>query len=287
MVHLRSITFRPLPYLYHKVENNMSRTSSRSIFKRRGYAKSGAAMHARSRTARQAVFASRRGLALARAPVFHSVPQNIRTGGLLGVELKAFDTFRSNTTIANVDTWAGGEYDTATYGLFCPVQGTGVSTRDGNKCIVKSILVQGMVWLTQLEAQTSMRNPTLVQVALVMDMQTNGAQLSAEDVYVATNPAVPGLRVIENTSRFKVLKQFTVSLEDLAASEDGAGTCTIGGVLKPFTMSVKLNQPVNFINGAGAGAVADIKDVSFHIIAACNYNNSPQLEYNSRVRYVG
>lgn len=212
---------------------------------------------------------------------------NVREAGVLGVELKAFDTHRTAVAISNDSTWAGGEYETATYGLFCPTQGTGISSRDGAHCVVKSILVNGCVYGTDMTDQADAHNPILCQVALVMDRQTNGAQLNAEDVYDATDPCVPAIRVLEYSKRFKVLRTVTISIGDTVAMTDGANTASITGNMVPFVLSWKGNIPVDFISTAGAGAVADLKDVSFHIIAVKNGARTVNIEYNSRVRYVG
>lgn len=212
---------------------------------------------------------------------------NVRTGGLLGVELKAFDTARTVTAVTNADSWAGGEYETATYGLFCPVQGNGLSNRDGARVVVKSILVQGNIVRGVASDQADVRGPATIQIALVQDSQTNGAQLNAEDVYAAVNPCVPGQRVLEYSKRFRVLATKTVVMHDVASAADGANTCSTAGSVAPFTFHVKMNQVVNFVNGAGAGTIADLRDVSFHIIAATSYGNTDLIEYNSRVRYVG
>ena len=129
-----------------------------------------------------------------------------------------------------------------------------------------------------------------VQVSLVMDTQSNGAQLNAEDVFVNTAPYVPGKRVVANASRFKVLKTQMFWMQDPATGTDGANTQTLGGMVRTFRWFVKQNQVVNFVTGAGAGTVADCKDVSYHIIACTTEQpaaSADQLTYSSRVRFVG
>lgn len=229
-----------------------------------------------------------RGLSYGGAAAAAAAAMNVRTGGLLGIELKAFDTHRSLVAISNANTWAGGEYETATYGLFCPTQGSAINNRDGQRTIVKSILVQGIVQRSVEADQADVRESGTVQVSLVMDRQTNGAQLNAEDVYVATAPAVPAQRVLEYAHRFRVLKTVLIDLHDVAAFSDGANTGSVTGNSKSFTLSWKGSVPANFVAGAGAGAVADLRDVSFHIIACSTSPASADyIRYNSRVRFVG
>lgn len=186
------------------------------------------------------------------------------------------------------NTWTGGEHDPAANCIGACVQGDGESNRDGTKIVVKSVQVQGTVARTRQSDQADVRKPSLVQVALVMDMQTNGAQLSAEDVYVDTGPTIPGRRVLNNTSRFKVLRTQVFRMFDTAAGTDGANTQTVTGNCYAFRWFIPMTQVINFVAGAGAGTVADFKDVSFHIIACTTGTGGEDtIEYNSRVRFVG
>jgi len=248
---------------------------------KRKYMTPGTKIEKKSRWEPRAEFKARLGAA-GRAAL------NIRTAGLLGMEYKAFDAVRSATAIANSDTWAAGIYEVQTFGLFCPVQGNGIANRDGNKVIVKSILVQGVIKRVVAAAAAASRQPSIVQVALVMDRQTNGAQMLPGDVYTSVAPCVPGQRVLEYSRRFKVLKTVVLRMNDVGCFNDAAGTGAVTGNCMPFTFAVKLNEEVAFITGAGAGAVADLKDVSFHIIAATSgAANVETIEYNSRIRFVG
>jgi len=126
-----------------------------------------------------------------------------------------------------------------------------------------------------------------------MDKQSNGTQLNAEDVYGTAGPDVPGRRVVANTTRFKILKTWLITLQDVTAMTDGAATGSLGGMVVPFSCYIKLNQAnltqvVNFIAGAGAGTIADFRDVSFHLIAASDaVVASDYISYNVRTRFLG
>lgn len=207
-------------------------------------------------------------------------------GGL--IEKKYVDQVIASSNINN--TWAGGEKDPAG-GVNCLgacTQGTGESNRDGVRIIVKSIEICGQVNRPKAADQADMRAGDVVQVALVMDTQSNGVQLNAEDVYTDSTPCVPGKRVVANSMRFKVLKSQLFFMSDTSAGTDGANTNSLGGMSKGFHWFVKLNQVVNFVTGVGAGTIADFKDVSFHVIACCSTVDAPDyLIYHSRVRFIG
>lgn len=218
---------------------------------------------------------------------------NIRTGGLLGVDLKCVDQILAATAVTA--TWTGGEIDPVG-GVNCIgacVQGNGLAQRDGVRIVVTSIQIQGFVTRGFVSDQADMRGANLVQIALVMDTQSNAAQLNAEDVYVATDPEVPARRVIEYTSRFRVLKTWLIEMADVAAANDNAvagpnSTISNAGVMHAFSCYKKMNQEVTFVAGAGAGTIADFNRVSFHMIACC-FAAAPgdQVSYNSRVRFLG
>lgn len=213
---------------------------------------------------------------------------NKRTGGLIGLELKYVDQIVAGSS--PTATWAGGELDPVG-GVNCLgacTQGSGESQRDGSRIVVKSIQIQGFAMRTATAAAATTTGPNLIQVSLVMDKQTNGTQLNAEDVFGVTDPEVPGRRVVANSSRFKVLKTWLLPLNTTAGFNDAAATGAMTGNIVPFSCFIKMNQVVNFVAGGGAGTIADFKDVSFHMIA-CGRVSVVQdtVTYNSRVRFLG
>lgn len=227
------------------------------------------------------------------APRSRQARLNIRSGGLLGIDLKCVDQILAGTALTA--SWAGGEIDPAA-GVNCIgacVQGNGLAQRDGVKIVVTSIQIQGQVYRGVVAAQAAMRGGNLIQIALVMDTQSNAAQLNAEDVYGVTDPEVPGRRVIEYTSRFRVLKTWLIEMNDVAAANDNAvagpnSTIANAGVVRSFSCYKKMNQEVTFVAGAGAGTIADFNRVSFHMIACCYaVAGGDSITYNSRVRFLG
>jgi len=206
----------------------------------------------------------------------------------LGVENKFVDQILAPTVFTA--TWTSGELDPVG-GVNCIgacVQGSGESQRDGTRIVVKSIQIQGYVSRTVAQDQPDCRTNSVIQLSLVMDRQSNGVQLSAEDVYGLTDPEVPGRRVVANQARFKVLKTWLFTLNDTASFNDGAATASIAGMSKTFSCYLKMNQVVNFVAGAGGGTIADFRDVSFHMIGCSNVALATEtVTYNSRVRFIG
>lgn len=209
-----------------------------------------------------------------------------RTGGFSGNELKYFDTEASFG--AMVATWTAAECDPAANCLFSPTQGSGAEQRDGVKCLMKSIYITGMIRQETLHDQPDLVEGNAYAIALVLDTQTNKAQLNAEDVYDIDAPINCMRRVMENSERFKVLKTWQGRLPSCPGVTDGANTCSIAGAVTPFRANIKLNIPVKFL--ANAGTVADISDNSLHLIAMVSHNTPAahvDLEYKARVRFSG
>lgn len=131
-----------------------------------------------------------------------------------------------------------------------------------------------------------------IYVALVLDTQTNGAQLNSEDVF--SNPgasiglASSPLRNMSYTERFKVLKMKKIRVPVLSLTYDGTNIEQTG-VNIPFSMFVKLGGlQTKFQSGTTTGYCGTIVDNSLHMIAFTNSNSiAVSINYNSRLRYIG
>lgn len=215
---------------------------------------------------------------------------NLRTGGFLGQELKYFDTSLAASAMVAPTDAAGGEHDPATLlTLFCPTQGTGATNRDGRRAVMKSIQISGNLRSAPQINQAAIDLAGDYYVALVLDKQTNAAQMNSEDVFA--NPsasavlAAAPLRDLERSTRFQVLKQWKGRFPQPVAVYDGTNI-EVGGWELPFTYYSKLNIGVEFV--ANGGTVADIQDNSLHLVAYCtNTGLAATVNYNCRIRYVG
>lgn len=238
---------------------------------------------AKVRLARQAAHTTSRG-----KQMYAQV--NSRTAGFLGIEKKFYDTGLSASALTAAADFAGCERDpSSTSMISTPAQGDGPSNREGKRILMRSVQVKGAVTVDPLADRTGGLQSSIVYIALVLDTQTNGAQLNAEDVFV--NPSAnldavgTPMRNLLYGSRFRILKSETLELPINNATYDGTNIETFG-VSRTFDWFVPLGEgiPVNF-NAGTTSSIANVIDNSLHIIAVTS--SIGDLSYNARIRFVG
>jgi len=210
--------------------------------------------------------------------------RNVRTAGFLGIEKKFYDSELAGTAIA-VGT-AGSEVDPAG-NLKCLnaiTQGDGESSRDGRKCMLKSVQVRGNIYVTGLADQADAASGLVVRVLMVHDKQTNGAQLNAEDVLKDAGADINDMINMQYSRRFRILYDRTFSLRPVSTMTDGAATGSIAYEQMPFKIFKSLNMPVNYTGTTED--IANITDNSLHMIAIAG-GAGANITYTARVRFVG
>lgn len=217
--------------------------------------------------------------ATARAKMFKN-----RVTSIMGAntEKKFVDSYRSTITLVTSPT--GSECDDTT--MLCLngiAQGVTQSTRIGNKVILKSVQVNGQVNVPIISDQADAPVSINVRVMLVLDKQTNKAQLNGEDVYFDSGGVdILSLRNLEYSDRFTILAEEKMSLDYTTSQQDGANTASYAGQKKCFTIYKKLNIPVQY--NLTTAVVGAITDNSLHLIAWADGANV-NFNWQSRVRY--
>jgi len=193
---------------------------------------------------------------------------------------------------------AGGELNpdgTITGCLSAPAQGDGLPNRDGNKIMIKSILVQGVITIPVGQDQADQKTTPCIYLAIVQDKQTSGATLNSEDVF--TNPAGVAVmaanpsRNINFSKRFKVLATWQYCFPPNINTVNDQATFTINtaGAHVNFTIGKKFKKflPVQFNTGTTAN-VTSVVDNSLHLVGFCSSTSyTPSISYNSRLRFIG
>jgi len=217
--------------------------------------------------------------------------RNTRTAGFLGIETKFLDTSKQIALVSDAGC-ASGECDpTTVLCLNAVAQGDGESQRDGKNYVIKGLYINGYVSAVAQANQTQGDDNTLNMIAVVLDTQTNAAQLNSEDVFslqAATATFCPlAFRNLQYSKRFKVLWMKRFALDNPNLTYDGTNIEQAG--TKPYYFTVNLPNLNIRVETKGTSAnVTDIIDNSLHIIGFTSSTNMvPTLYYQSRVRFVG
>lgn len=217
-----------------------------------------------------------------------------RTGGRINSEPKYYD-LNYNAALSATADWSGAEADPTTILCLNGVpQGDTMTTRDGQKIEMKSIFINGLINVPTQSAQSAAENDATVFIALVLDTQTNKAQLNSEDVYENTRSGSDSylltspLRKMNFSERFKVLATKTITFPPPPITNNAAANTIVQqGIKVPFTMFANLKSlGTKFDTSATTGAIGTIVDNSLHMVAVCNNQDfAPSLIYQSRLRF--
>ncbi len=214
---------------------------------------------------------------------------NIRTGGFLGREMKFLDTALTGATLSA--TWTGGELDPAVFlGLSCVAQGNSEIQRIGRKYTVHSIHIKGFIQVSALEAQPAPIADQITRLILVVDQQTNGAQLDAESVIVSAGAGtdVNAFRNLEFTHRFRVLKDkfIRVGVGNHGTNEGAVNSFANSQFLIPFKFNHSFKPGLQVIASDTSAIIADMVDNSIHLIG-CSTAATNTITYTARCRFTG
>ncbi len=211
---------------------------------------------------------------------------NLRIGGFVGIETKFVDYERTALTVDNA--WAGNELDdTTALAVSSIAQGDGESQRDGRKCELLSCHLKGTATLASNEAQANPGESTVLRLILVLDKQTNGAQLNAEDVVTATTLDVNAWRNLQNSQRFRILKDVRMDINFTQHTQEAVNDFSYANQVKSWEMHVVFKKPI-VVNHTGTTAVVtSIADNSIHLIGVSTSTAQCVINYVSRVRFRG
>lgn len=213
---------------------------------------------------------------------------NARVGGYENIEKKFVNYTISADAFTTV--WAGGEMDDGTTDALSGVaQGDGESQRDGRTYQIHSVYLKGFLTSTNLEAQGAPVDDALARIVLVWDTQTNGQQLSAEDVFdsIGAGLDINSQKNLSNTVRFKVLKDKVIRLPigEAGVNDGGINSFSVGEIKVPFKMSHTFKVPLKVRTTGTTANVASIADNSLHLIGNAT-STTIKITYSSRIRFT-
>jgi len=232
---------------------------------------------------------------------YGSVPRT--KGAAVTGEMKYFDCSRQTTAVLAVgNTWLDGTMQdpssTIDLGspavanplcLFVPTVGSALNQRIGRQVKVMKLKVNGtLAFATQAAAGVG-ETACKVRIILVVDQQTNAAQMTPSQLMNGAGGATGTINSFQNPNnfgRFRVLKDKMVLLQDPNMAGNPPAV-VLNGRKHNFKFSVNFKDPlIVHFNATNGGTVADIVDNSFHLIIGCdNVDINPACAYYTRVCY--
>ncbi len=190
-----------------------------------------------------------------------------------GGELKFFDTTRALVAAA-----AAGAITNSSLNLI-PQDAT-ESGRIGRKCVLKSVMLKGVV-VMDVSAAAGEADQSL-RVIVYCDKQCNGATAAAADLI--DGPLIHGFRNLSNVSRFKVLYDKTTNCPIRAIGQSAAGTYTTMQDSFQFQIYKKVNIPLEFSGATGAITELATNNIGV-LIFSYTGQRLPRIAYTCRVRF--
>ncbi len=192
---------------------------------------------------------------------------NGRTGGFMGLEMKFADIETSADAFST--TWTTME-DATNDSVSGVAQGDGESSRDGRKYAIHSIHIKAHIEKGKNESQAAPLDDNVGRFCLVLDRQTNGAQLTATDVMDGgQTDDVLAFRNLQHTKRFGVIwdKSWKLSVASGNTNEGAVNLFANGNVSTPIMFFNKKFSPPIIVTCTGTdGTISGISDNSLHII---------------------
>lgn len=190
----------------------------------------------------------------------------LRTQGYYGrytgivPELKFFDTAISFLVDDTAEIPATGQ-------LSLIPQGDTQSTRNGRKCIVKSIDIHGTANMVPAAGATA---AVVVYFYVILDTQCNGAAATVADantgIFTNANLAIAN-HTLANGSRFRVLKKWVFAFNSTAGATTAYNNCIV-----PFAFYKKCEIPLEYDAAATTGAITTIRSNNIFLVAGAANN---------------
>jgi hypothetical protein len=155
-------------------------------------------------------------------------------------------------------------------------QGTGYGQVNGQRYKLKKVRVRGRVTVPNLTTQTTVAQPRLVRILLIMDVNPNKAQAQGEAVMQDFGTASENLfafkNVASNSGRFRILKDEFIELQPVVAANNASAT-TVSQAFESKAFSFQY-QPreaimVNVVTGSATPGVAQLINCNIFMLAYC------------------
>ncbi len=208
---------------------------------------------------------------------------NLRLGGFIDKELK-FDNYVVTSAPMGV-VWRNS--NPAALGSISGVtQGDGPTNRDGRVYYIKSIHLRGRIQRGNVEASVTPPPESQGKVIMYLDSQCNGAEPGITDIMQSLTHDEIGFRNMSNTSRFRILREFSYVMKMDNMAQGGPDLFAHGFSIVPLEMNVTFNPPLKVLTDGTTNVVGNLTNYSVGIQTVSS-DTLDELTYQSRIRFYG
>ncbi len=209
----------------------------------------------------------------------------VKKSNLLGIEKKFLDEEGLNDVIAT--SWAEVE---PTFMSIVP-EGAGPQQRVGNDYTIDSIQMRGFIETDNFEAATAPFVDFTVRLVLVVDFQTNGAQVVINELFQTdvTDDEL-AYRNLDHIDKFRIIwdKTFDFKPTSATVNEGSINLYAVGNLRHDFKMFHKFKKGLVVHMEGSTQAIANVTDNRIVLLAiASNIALAPKVTTVSRLRYRG
>ncbi len=191
------------------------------------------------------------------------------------MELKFFDVDKNQTPVS-----ATGNITTS---IVIIAQGVTESTRVGRKITVKKVNITFTVNLDQEQDQADIGGGDIIRVIVYCDKQANGADAAVTDIL--EDALYDSYRNLQNAKRFRIFKDFFMTINRVVAATDGASTSTSPLIfVPPVKVNISMDLPIEYSGVNGAITEMTSNNLAFLYISR---NATGSITSSVRVRYTG
>lgn len=211
---------------------------------------------------------------------------NRRTGGFSGIESKFFDTNVAGLAFSTSWISMPPSVPTNVDCISSPGVGTSESQHIGRTFNMQSIFVRGQVALPATEDQGAPVADIVWRIIIVMDTQTNGAEVTAATVVDAGTNGTQAFRNLQHSTRYKILYDTGRRLLK-PSGQTNAGVVdkyTNAGAVAFFNFNKVFKVPIKVRTTADDAKVGSIADYSIAVIGIASDTNL-DLSFTTRLRY--
>lgn len=202
-----------------------------------------------------------------------------RRGGVLDYPEKKFrDSGQLNIAVVNTGTLAVPSIN------LVPI-GSNQNEMIGRKIVIKRINIRMKVDLDGKDTVASSEiGEGVMRILLVQDKQCNGTGLSnTTDLLTTAN--IYSYMNLENSKRFKILKEWTEPMSSPIGSE--SGTFFYGSNVHWINWSKKCNITIDYSAQAGGSRViGEVKSNNIFLFAISDSSNTMKVSVLARIRYT-